>query len=227
MPFASFIDPLTLVLDLLVLMTAVVFYTSVFVWYNSRKGDDARATTSLREGAVLMTLLGGVFFLVAIWGEFNWPISAADGLGSYNLYFFDPILLLSLLTVSFGIAVLARLPTHFVGMMGVVIGCGVMSYGARADYYLKLTQDPLETLLMYLAFGAVAIMAYPATLYVDWFVTGRQNPALTPIASAPTPTYPRLWTVLLGIFIILVILAGVAAAAYGMSAAWGHLESAP
>jgi uncharacterized membrane protein len=227
MPFASFIDPLTMVLDLMVLMTAVVFYTGVFVWYNSWKGDTARASTSLREGAVLMTLLGVVLGIVALWGEFNWPISAADGLGSYNPYFFDPILMLALLTVSFGLAVLLRLPTHFVGMMGVVIGCGVMYYGARADYYLKLTEDPLETLLMYLAFGAVAIMAYPATLYVDWFVTGRQNPALTPIASAPTPTYPRLWMVLLAIFIILVILAGVAAAAYGIASAWGHLESAP
>ncbi len=218
----AFIDDLTLVLDLLVLMAATVFYTGVFVWYHSRKNDNARATASLREGAVVMTLIGGLIGLIAVWGEFNWPLP-----GAYNLYFFDPMLLLALLTVSFGITVLLRYPTHFVGMLGVVIGLGVMYYGVRADYYLALTQDPVETLLMYLGFGAVAILSYPAALYVDWFVTGRQHPSVTPITSAARPTYPRLWTILLGLFIIMVVLAGVAAAAYGLSAAWGHLESPP
>jgi putative membrane protein len=222
---AAFIDDLTLVLDLLILISAVVFYTAFFVWYHSRRNDPARAATHLREGAILMTLIGGIIGLIALWGEFTWPIPAT--IGSYDLYFFDPLLLLALLTVGFGLAVIFRLPTHMVGMLGVVIGLGVMYYGVRAEYYLKLTQDPLETLLMYLGFGAVAILSYPATLYVDWFVTGRQNPALTPIASASTPTYPRLWTVLLGLFIVMILLAGIAAAAYGLSAAWGHLESPP
>jgi len=218
----AFIDDLTLVLDLLVLMSATVFYTGFFVWYHSRKMDTARAAAHLREGAFVMTLIGGVIGLIAIWGEFNWPLP-----GAYNLYFFDPLLLLALISVSFGLTVLFRFPSHFVGMLGIVIGCGIMYYGVRADYYLKLTSDPLETLLLYLGFGAVAILSYPATLYVDWFVTGRQNPSVTPIASSPTPSYPRLWTVLLGLFIIMVILAGVAAAAYGLTAAWGHLESPP
>ncbi len=218
----GFIDDLTMVLDLLILVTATVFYTGFFVWYHSRRNDAARAATHLREGAIVLTLIGGLLGLFALWGEFTWPLP-----GSYDLYFFDPVLLLALLTVGFGLAVVLRLPTHFVGMLGVVIGCGVIYYGARAEYYLKLTQDPFETLLMYLAFGGVAIMAYPATLYVDWFVTGRANPSLQPIGSAATPTSPRVWTTLLGIFLILVLLAGIAAAAYGLSAAWGHLESPP
>ncbi len=222
----AFIDDLTLILDLLILMVATVFYTGFFVWYHSRRNDPARAATSLREGAFLMTFIGGIVGLIALWGEFTWPIPVSYG--PYDLFFFDPLLLLSLLTVAFGLAVILRLPTHFVGMMGVVIGCGVIYYGARADYYLRsVTTDPLETLLLYLAFGGVAILAYPATLYVDWFVTGRQNPSLQPIASASSPTSPRLWVALLGVFMILVILAGIAAAAYGMSAAWGHLESPP
>ena len=218
----AFIDDLTLVLDLLILLLAVVFYTAFFVWYHSWKRDAARAWSHLREGAFLMTIIGGTIGLIALWGEFNWPLP-----GAYDLYFFDPLLLLAILTVGFGLTTIFRWPTHFVGMMGVVIGCGVIYYGARADYYLKLTLDPLETLLMYLAFGGVAIMSYPATLYVDWFVTGRQNSALQPIASAGSPTSPRLWAALLGVFFVIVLLAGLAVAAYGLSAAWGHLESPP
>lgn len=219
----AFIDDLTLILDLMILLTAVVFYTGFFVWYHSRRNDGARAWSHLREGAFVMTLIGGIIGLIALWGEFNWPLP-----GAYDLYFFDPLMLLALLTVGFGLTTIFRMPTHFVGMMGIVIGCGVIYYGARADYYLRtVTLDPFETLLMYLAFGGLAIMAYPATLYVDWFVTGRQNPALQPISSASSPTSPRLWAVLLGIFLVLVILAGISAAAYGLSAAWGHLESPP
>jgi putative membrane protein len=219
---AVFIDDLTLVLDLLILMTATVFYTGFFVWYHSRKMDTGRAVTHLREGAFVMTLIGGVIGLIALWGEFNWPLP-----GAYNLYFFDPLLMLALLSVAFGVTVLLRLPTHFVGMLAVVIGCGVMYYGVRSSYYLTATKDPLETLLMFVGFGALAILAYPATLYIDWFVTGRQKPESAPIASALVPTYPRLWTVLLGLFLVVVVLAGLAAAAYGISSAWGHLESPP
>lgn len=222
----AFIDDLTLILDLMILMTATVFYTGFFVWYHSRRNDPARAAISLREGAFVMTMIGAIIGLVALWGEFTWPIPVAYG--PYDLYFFDPLLLLALLTVSFGVAVILRLPTHFVGMLGLVIGCGIIYYGARAEYYLRsVTTNPLETLLMYLAFGGVAIMTYPATLYVDWFVTGRQNATVQPIASAASPTSPRLWTTLLGVFMVLVILAGLAAAAYGLAAAWGHLESPP
>jgi len=217
-----FIDDLTLVLDLMILMCATVFYTGFFVWYHSRKMDTVRAASHLREGAFVMTMIGGLIGLIAIWGEFNWPLP-----GAYDLYFFDMLFMLALLTVSFGLTVLLRLPTHFVGMLGIVIGCGVIYYGVRADYYLTLTSDPTETLLLYLGFGGVAILAYPATLYVDWFVSGRQNAAVTPIASALTPSSPRMWTVLLGLFVILVVLAGAAAAAYGLTAAWGHLESPP
>ncbi len=218
----TFTDDLTLVLDMLILLSATVFYTGFFVWYHSRRNDAARAATHLREGAFVLTILGGLIGIIALWGEFNWPLP-----GAYNLYFFDPLLMLALLAVTFGIAVILRLPTHFAGALGLVIGCGVMYYGVRADYYLALTQDPTETLLLYLGFGAVAILAYPVTLYVDWFVQGRQNPSLSPIASALTPTSPRMWTILLGAFMIMVALAGFAAAAYGLSAAWSHLESPP
>jgi putative membrane protein len=217
----AFIDDLTLILDMLVLVSAAVFYTGFFVWLHAKRQDPVRAQSHLREGAFLMALLGGVIGVVAFWGEFNWPLP-----GAYNLYFFDPLMMLALLLVAFGVAVAFRLPTHFVGMLGVVIGSGIIYYGTRA-YWLGLTKDPLETFLLYLGFGGVAILSYPATLFVDWFVVGPQTPGAAPLPSGSTPRYPQMWTIFLGLFLLVVVLAGIAAMAYGFSTAWSHLESPP
>lgn len=217
----AFVDDLTLILDLLVLVTATVFYTGFFVWLETRRKDPDRAVSHLREGATLLALLGALIGVIALWGEFTWPLP-----GTYDLYFFDPLILLSLLLVAFGATVRLNYPTHFVGMLGVVVGSGIIYYGARA-YILGLTKDPLETLLLYLGFGAVAILSYPVTLFIDWFVTGPKTPTTAPLPSDPQPTYPWLWTVLLGMFLLVVVLAGIAAIAYGFSTAWSHLESAP
>jgi uncharacterized membrane protein len=218
----TFVDSLTLVLDLLILVCATIFYTGFFVWYNTRKGDIPRAQAALKEGAYLLVLLGGLAGIIAIWGEETFPLAFGANT-SYNPYFFDPLTLVAFLSVAFGLAILVKMPTHFVGMLSVVCGVGVMYYGIRADYFLGLTLDPLETLLLYLGFGAMAILAYPVTLYVDWFVTGPTNPSVTPLPSAPRPSSPRMWTVLIGMFLLWVALAGSAAAAYGLDAAWGHL----
>lgn len=217
----AFIDDLTLVLDLLVLISAALFYTGFFVWMNGRRKDLDRARSTLKEGATVMGLLGGILLIVASWGEFTWPLP-----GSYNLFFFDPLLMLGFLLVAFWGAIWFRQPTHFVGMLSVVAGSGIIYYGARA-YIIGLTQQPFETFLLYLAFGAVAILAYPVTLFVDWFIVGPAHPEVQPLPSPSTPEYPRLWTLLLGLFIAMVVLAGIAALLYGFSTAWTHLESPP
>ena len=143
----------------------------------------------------------------------------------HNL-FFAMLVLLGFLLVAFSLAVRLKFPTHMVGMLGAVIGLGVLFYGVRA-YQLNLTKEPFETLLMYLAFGGVAIMSYPATLFVDWFVVGPSVPGADPLPSPPTPNYPWIWRILLGLFLLAVILAGLAAVFYGIDAAWGHLASPP
>ena len=216
-----FVDDLTLILDLLILVAGTVFYTGFFVWLHSRRKDPVRALSHLRQGSFLMALLGGLIGVIGLWGEFTWPLP-----GPYNLYFFDPLMMLALLLVGFGVTVRLGQPTHFVGMLGVIIGGGVMYYGARA-YYLSLTKDPFETLLLYLGFGGVAILSYPVTLFVDWFVVGPRNSSVAPLPSDEQPTYPDLWMALLGLFLVVVVLAGIAAVVYGFSTAWSHLESPP
>jgi putative membrane protein len=226
----TFLDDLTLVLDLLILVACTVFYTAFMVWFQMRRKDHLRAQTHLREGALVMGSLGGVLGIIALWGEFTWPlnvtIAGGNVLGAYNLLFFDSLVLLAVLLVSFALAVNLRRPTHFVGMLGVVIGFGIMYYGYRA-YTLSLTQEPFETLLLFLGFGAVAVGSYPVTLYVDWFVVGPSNPGADPMPSDSVPKNPRMWNVILGLFLLLVVLAGVAALFYGFDSAWAHLASPP
>src|SRR5580658_7266421 len=223
-----FLDDLTLVLDLLILVACTVFYTGFVVWLEMRRNDRVRAVTQLRQGATLMGTLGAVIGLVALWGEFTWPIqlAAAPTLAAYNLFFFDPLMLLAILLVSFAIAVNRRLPTHFVGMLGVVAGFGVMYYGYRG-YIIPLTLDPLETFLLYLGFGGIAVLSYPVTLYVDWFIMGPSVPGLDPLPTDLTPRYPWMWNLFLGLFLVVVLLAGIAALFYGFDSAWAHLAAPP
>jgi putative membrane protein len=226
----TFLDDLTLVLDLLILVACTVFYTGFMVWMEMRRKDRARALTHLRGGALLLGALGLVLGVVALWGEFTWPLSlvinGSNVLAAYDLLFFDSLVLLSLLLVSFAVAVNYRLPTHFVGMLGVVIGFGIMYYGYRG-YTLSLTEEPLETLLLFLGFGGVAVLSYPVTLYLDWFVVGPTVPSLDPLPTDPTPMYPKVWTLFLGLFLLVVVLAGVAALFYGFDSAWAHLAAPP
>jgi putative membrane protein len=226
----TFTDDLTLVLDLLILVACVTFYTGFLIWLNVRQKDLPRAQSSLRMGATLLGGLGAVLGVIALWGEFTWPLALSFGSGnalaSYDLLFFDSLTLLALVLVSFGVAVNLRLPTHFVGMLAVVCGFGVMYYGYRA-YTLSLTLEPLETLLLFLGFGAAAVLSYPATLYLDWFVVGPTRPEASPLRSDPTPRYPRMWNLLLGTFLLLVVLAGIAALFYGFDTAWAHLAAPP
>lgn len=222
----AFIDDLSLVIDLVILVCAVVFYTGALVWFEFRRKDAVRAYTHLRAGAVLIGILGSILGLFAIWGELTWPINGFPTATSYDLFFFDVLTFLALLLVAFAITVRVRLPTHFVGMFSVIIGLGVLFYGVRA-YQLNLTEEPLETLLLYLAFGGVAILVYPATLFIDWFVVGPQVPGADPLPSPATPNYPWLWRVLLGLFMLAVVLAGIAAVLYGIDIVWAHLAAPP
>lgn len=212
------IDNLSLIVDLLILVAVAVFYTGFVVWFNYGRRDLDRARAGLREGALLLIGLGGIIGIIALWGEMTFPL-----FGSYNTFFFDPLTMLAVLILAFGLAVWLRLPTHFVGVLGVVVGSGIIYYGARA-YQLGLTTEPLETFLLYTAFGGLAIVSLIPTLFIDWFIVGPAHPNVQPIASSATPEDPRMWRALLGLFLAVAFLAGLAALLYGFSIAWSHLS---
>jgi len=221
-----FIDDLSLVIDLLILVTAAVFYTGALVFFEYYRKDPVRAYIHLRGGATLLGLLGAAIGVFALWGELTWPINGFPGATAYDLFFFDVMTLLAILLIAFALCVRLKVPTHFVGMLGVISGLGVLFYGFRA-YQLSLTTEPLETLLMYIGFGVVSIGTYPMTLFVDWFVVGPNVPGADPLPSAPTPKYPLMWMIFFFLFMLAVLLAGLAAVFYGVTIVWGHLGSPP
>lgn len=226
----TFIDPLTLVLDLLILVACAVFYTGFLVWLNMRDKQLARAQAQLMGGATILGILGGVILIIALWGATTWPLSVViDGnnvLGSYDILFFDALVMFGIVLVAFALAVHTGRPTSFVGVLGVVAGFGIMYYGYRA-YLLSLTLEPLYTFLLYLAFGATAVLSFPVTLYLDWFVTGLSKKENQPYHSEDKPAYPWMWNLWIGAFLVVVVCAGVAGVYYGFTAAWAHLASPP
>jgi len=226
----TFVDDLTLVLDLLILVAVSIFYTGVLVWFEMSRNDGPRARAYLRQGSIVAGLLGIFLAAFALWGEFTWPLylnfGSGNVLASYDILFFDSLTMLSFLLIGFMIAVAMRLPTSPVGILGVVVGGGIMYYGYRG-YTLSLTLQPLETLLMFLAFGAVAIASFPVTMFVDMYVLGPEHPETSPVPTEGKMSYPMLWMAVNGLFLILVVLAGAAALAYGFNTAWGHLATPP
>lgn len=211
-------DYLAIVVDLMVLVAVAVFYTGFAVWFNYRKDDLNRANAALRQGGVAIVLLGVLLGVLGMFGELYQPLFNL----SYNVFFFDPLTMLAFLLVAFGVLILLRLSTTIVGVLGAASGVAVLYYGVVA-YQDGLTLDPVETLLMYIAFGVLACALLIPTLFIDWFITGPKYPNTQPIASDPTPKYPMMWNLLIGIFMLTVFLAGLAAALYGLNIAWGHI----
>lgn len=214
---ASFIDPLTLILDLLVLVAVAVFYTGALVWWDARRTRIEAAHASLRAGGAVLGLLGAILLAIGLWGEIAWPLP-----GSYNLLFFDSIVMLAFVLLAFAALALWGLPTSFAGIVSLVAGAGVIYYG-WSGYQLGLTKSPIEMFLLYLAFGAAGILAFPATLYADMFVIGPFRSGLG--NAVPRPT--ALWTGLVGLFMLVLVLAGIAAIIFGFNTAWAHLASPP
>lgn len=212
---------LSVILDLLILVAAAVFYTGVLVWFNYRGKDLDRAEKNLRAGAWLIGALGVFIAIFAFWAEMTFPLTNGSS-DVDNVLFFDPLLMLAFLTVGFAVSIAVRFPTHYIGVLGVVIGCAVIYYGVHG-YLLGLSDQPQLTVVMYCAFGALAILLYIPTLFVDWFIVGPKSPSVQPIASNATPANPRMWAGLLGLFLAVAVFAGITAILYGFSTVWTHV----
>ncbi len=65
----TFVDNLSIVTDLLILVPCLVFYTGFMVWLNLRKKDVPRAQAHLREGGIMLGILGVVIGIYALQGS--------------------------------------------------------------------------------------------------------------------------------------------------------------
>ena len=216
----AFVDNLGFELGVMVLTTAVAFYTGFMVWWFRRKNDLARATMNLRGGALMLGFLGVFLAILGFWGEFLWPLP-----GQYNVLFYDPTLFGGLLLIGFALLVYWELPTQYLGVVAGVTGLGIAYYGVRG-YLLSLTKEPWEMLGLFLAFGLMVALAFPISLFIDWYVS---EPAKRVGTASPAtlPPIPAMWTIVVMVFLAFTAIAGVAAILMGFNTIWSHLEYAP
>lgn len=179
----SFIDPLAFVEVVLFIVSVVGTWVALESLGAIRRDrpDELRA---ILQGAALPFLsIGTIAIIMSLWGEMTWPLP-----GSYNILFWDVFLLFGMVLVSFGIAFYRGTRTQYSGLMALAAGIIVIFYGVTG-YQQGLTKDPLETLLLYLGFGAVAILSLPAALVADWFLAP-VRPTQFPWSRVPSTKAP-------------------------------------
>jgi len=115
--------------------------------------------------------VGLIATTLSVWAETTWPFPSIPGtrMASYNIFFTDVYLLFGMTLVILAVTMAFRLKLAYAGLFAFVAGVITMGYGWNG-YILGLTKEPLETFLMYLAFGGVGIFAFPATLMTDHFL---------------------------------------------------------
>jgi putative membrane protein len=167
----AFIDDLALIEVLLLLAAAVLAYGGVMAWWAIRTNDPKGLRNVLHGMAIPLGGVGLSLTGLALWGEMTWPFPGADNLAGYNIFFFDPMLLFGIVLVSYAAAAYLSLRMQYVGLLALIAGAVTMFYGWTGyTATAAFTKDPLDTLLLYFAFGAAGIFAFPATIVMDYFV---------------------------------------------------------
>jgi uncharacterized membrane protein len=246
MAFTPFVDDLGLVVGLILAAAAVFTYTSVRGFFAILRNDPKGLRAILKSSALPVAAIGIMALVIAVFIETTWPFLQSDGLGSYDIFFGDVLVYFALvLLVYAGVAYLG-LRLEWAGLFALIGGAitgwyGLWGYRTLVGQNFGLTKDPLETFLLYLAFGAAGVFAFPAALAVDWFLE-HPGPTWTPFsfairpAVAPSPpesrtsgTYhvPLNFYLLTVWFPIFAFLAFVAAWFYIGSILPAHLTSPP
>jgi len=202
----AFIDFLAFQEGLLLIAAAIVGFVGLNVWWAMRHNDQEGVKSALKAGAIPIGAVGVIATALAVWAEETWPFPAIPGtnLASYNIFFTDVYLLFGMTLVILGVTMALRLKLAYVGLFALVAGAITMGYGWNG-YILSMTKEPLETFLMYLAFGGVGLFAFPATIMTDHFLahpdgtafafgvgspTARSRPSLQGASRAVQPVVP-------------------------------------
>jgi putative membrane protein len=182
----AFIDFLALQEALLLIATAIVGFVGLSAHWAMRQNDAAGVKSALKSGAVPIGGIGAVATTLAVWAETTWPFPAIPGtdLASYNILFTDVYLLFGLTLVILAVTMAFHLKLAYAGLFAFVAGAVTMGYGWNG-YILHMTKEPLQTLLLYLAFGGVGIFSFPATLMTDHFLAHPDGTAFAFGTTAP------------------------------------------
>ncbi|MCI4326560.1 MAG: DUF981 family protein [Thermoplasmata archaeon] len=247
MGFVPFVDDLGLIVALILAAAAVFTYTSLRVFLAIYRNDSRGVRAILKASAIPTGILGGVSLLLGLFIEFTWPFLLSDGLGAYDIFFGDVVMLFAMVLIVYAIVAYLGLRLEYAGLFALVAGITTAWYGywgyttLVSPGTLGLTKDPLETFLLYGAFAAAGFFAFPATLAVDWFLA-HPGPRWTPFSFAlrpvteesevPTPgtgpyRVPASFYLVAVWFPIFVFLAFVAAWFYMGAILPAHLTSPP
>jgi uncharacterized membrane protein len=188
----AFLDNLALIEVLLLLAAVVLAYGGVMSWWALRHNDAKGLHKVLRGMAVPLAGIGIVTTVLALWGEMTWPFPATEGMGGYNIFFFDPLILFGLVLMAYAASSYLSLRLQYVGLFALVAGGAVAFYG-YTGYTANpaFTKDPFDTLLLYAGFAAAGIFALPATVIVDYYL-GAVEALKAPFTSARATRVSRL-----------------------------------
>jgi uncharacterized membrane protein len=180
-----FIDNLAFTEALLVFAAAILTYAGLAVWWTMRKNDPERVRGALRGMALPIGFVGFTAIVLGFYEEMVWPYPAA--IGGYNILFNDMTLLFGIVLLSLAAAAYLGLRLQYIGVFAFVAGAIVMFYG-YTGYHFAYTKDPLDTLLLYGAFGLAGILALPATIVADYYLNtvSKSESAWRTVSTSPS-----------------------------------------
>jgi putative membrane protein len=202
-----FVDNLAYGLFSISFASFLLLYTVISMYLVYRRGG-RNYSDYLRSASIPLLLIGIYMVLQGLWGQFTWPLP-----GSYNVLFYDPMVSFGLLLIGFFAAVKYKVRLEYVGFFGLLVGLLVIVYGIQG-YQIGLTQAPLAMLAMFILYGLSGLVAYPVALIADRLPGHKKQVWIG-------------WYVFLGLFCLLMLLAGLLSAGAGFQAVAQHLITAP
>lgn len=212
----GFIDELALELLVVAFAGFLMDYVVLAMYkdYRARyitKSNSKISIESRLNGSMFTFAAMTVFILImGFYGEVTWNLP-----GAYNLLFYDPYILLGILSLGFVLSVKYNQKLQYVGLVALFTGLVLIEYGI-SGYNLGYTNDPLILLGLYLSFGLAGIFAYPTTLVIDKYTENGSNKPLS-----------NKWIVWIAMFLLFVTIGSILAAFTGAMAIPAHLAAPP
>ncbi|MCL5976050.1 MAG: DUF981 domain-containing protein [Candidatus Parvarchaeota archaeon] len=212
----GFVDELALELFFVAFIGFLMDYTVIAIYrdYKARyvtKSNSKLSIESHLQGSIYMFAAIAVFILVmGFYGEMTWNLP-----GAYNLLFYDPFIMLGIVTLGFVLSVKYNQKLQYVGLIALFMGLVLIEYGI-SGYNLGYTKSPIALLGLYTAFGIAGIFAYPTTLVMDKY---RENGSNKPLNKS--------WIIYIVIFLVFLTLGSLLAAYTGGAAIPAHLAAPP
>ena len=202
-----FIDNLAYSLFVMGFVSLLLLYMMSSMYLAYRKGK--RDFIDYIRGATVPLAVIGIYIIISgIYGQLTWPLP-----GSYNILFYDPFISLGIAIVSFAAATRYRVRLEYIGFLSLLFGVMVIVYGITA-YDIKMTTAPFAMLVLYILYGIVGILAYPASMIVDRLPGLKRGMWYG-------------WNMVFVIFWIFLLLSGIIAFGTGALALSQHLLVAP